>query len=178
MKWIIGAGKDIIVDKSQLSARTDYIRRVTKAEVSTWGPIHIVGNITPRFYACESNEGVDGVFITAHIGDIYSLFALRQVYRSEMIVVNTCIWKKLTHKGLKHHLLSRKSIAELYFSKQELSLDVNHLFRQTTTIVNVGQFGFQTSVSERELFINRNLGLEKAIKQSFERVSPIIFPGE
>ena len=178
MRWILSSGKDIAVDLKQLSARTDYIRRVTGADVSIWQPIMIDGKVDIRFLSCISNDFVEGVFITAHINDFGFLFALRQVCESELVVANTCIWKRLAHKDLLYRLRRNNPDSELYFAKQELSVDIMHNFRQSTTILNVGQFGFQTSLSERELFINRRMGLKKALLHSFERVSPILLIGE
>ena len=178
MRWILGAGKDIAVDVDQLSARTVYINRVTKADVSNWQPILIEGKVDRRFLCCASNDLVDGIFITAHISDFDFLFNLRQVCESRMVVANTCIWGRLAHKGFLYRLRQSNPDAELYFAKQELFVDAMRNFRQTTTILNLGQFGFQTSLSERELFINRSMGFKAALRQSFKRVSPIILLGE
>ena len=178
MRWILGAGEDIIVNTSQLGARTEYIHRVTEADVSNWQLIQVNGRIDPRFLCCASSDVVDGIFITAHIEDVYALFDLRQVCESKLVVANTCIWERLAHKDLLYRLRRNDPDSELYFAKQELSVDARRNFRQSTTILNVGQFGFQTSLSERELFINRKMGFEKAILQSFERVSPILLIGE
>jgi len=178
VRWILGAGKDIAVDVDQLGARTVYIRRVTGADVTSWQYILIDGKVDIRFFSCASNDFVDGVFITAHINDFGFLFSLRQVCESNMIVANTCIWGRLAHKGLLYRLRQSNPDLQLYFAKQELSVDVMRNFRQSTTILNVGQFGFQTSLSERELFVNRRIGFEQAIVQSFERVSPILLLGE
>lgn len=63
---------------------------------------------------------------------------------------------------------------ELLIAKQELSIDRNRIFKQTNTINHIGAFGFQTSLSERQLFKNRKKGFLIAIRESFERVSPIL----
>jgi hypothetical protein len=178
VRWILGSGKDIAVDENQINARTEYIRRVTGADVSKWRPIQVDGRIDARFLYCTSNDIVDGTFITTHINDVYKLFALRQVCESKIVIANTCIWKRLAHKELLYQLRRINPNSELFFAKQELSIDIMRNFRQTTTILNVGQFGFQTSLSERELFINRRKGFENALRQSFERVSPILLVGE
>ena len=175
MKWILGAGKEIIVDENQLKARTIYIRNITRTDVSNWQSIQVNNR---QFLYCVSNDVVDGVFITAHINDICILSTLRQVYESRIIIANSCIWKKLTHKKLLHQLYRSNPNIELYFARQELFIDPTHILRQTTTLLNVGQFGFQTSLSERELFRNRRKGFEDALKHCFERVSPILLTGE
>jgi hypothetical protein len=84
----------------------------------------------------------------------------------------------MSHKKLLYQLKRTNKKAELWFAKQELYVDETRLFRQSTTLYNVGQFGFQTSLSERELFRNRKKGLVEAIRQSFDRVSPIILLGD
>jgi len=178
VRWILDAGEDIAVNTNQINARTEYIHRVTGADVSDWRPIQVNGKRDSRFLCCVSNDVVDGTFITAHIGDVYNLFTLRQVCESKIVIANTCIWKRLAHKELLYLLRKSNPNAELYFAKQELSVDRMQNFRQSATLLNVGQFGFQTSLSERKLFINRQKGFEEALRQSFERVSPILLIGE
>ena len=175
MKWVLGAGEDIVVDVNQLKARTKYIRNVTKADVSNWQPIQVNNR---QFLYCVSNDVVDGVFITAHIGDVYMLSTLHQVYENKIIIANTCIWEKFADKELLYQLRRSNPHTDLYFAKQEMYIDSMQLFRQTTTLLDVGQFGFQSSLSERELFMYRQKGFEEAIRQSFERVSPILLAGE
>lgn len=178
MRWIVGAGKDIAVDSNQLQARSNYIRRVTNAEVSAWSFIQVNGQVSRRFICCSSNDEVDGTFITAHINDVYTLCSLREVCVGKFVVANTCIWNRMSHKELLYEMMRFNQEIELWFAKQELSIDRSHLFRQSTTINNIGQFGFQTSLSERKLFANRNKGVVDAIKKSFIRVSPVIFLGD
>jgi hypothetical protein len=175
VKWILGAGKEIVVDTNQLNARTTYIRQVTKVDVSHWQPIQVNDK---HFLYCVSNDVIDGVFITAHIDDVFIISTQRQICESSIIIANTCIWGKLAHKKLLHQIYRGNPNLELYFAKQELYIDPMRILRQTTSLLNVGEFGFQTSLSERELFMNRQKGLEEALRQSFERVSPILLAGE
>ena len=65
---------------------------------------------------------------------------------------------------------------ELLIAKQELPIDINRIFKRTNTINHVGKFGFQTSLSKRQLFKNRGKGLLIAMGESFERVFPILLP--
>jgi hypothetical protein len=175
VKWILGTGKEIVINATQLKARIEYIRQVTKADVSDWKLIQVNGR---QFLYCASNDVVDGVFITAHIGDVYMLSTLHQVYESRIIIANTCVWERLADKKLLYQLQRNNSNSDLYFAKQEISVDSMRIFRQTTTLLNVGLLGFQTSLSERELFMNRRRGFEEALKHSFEHVSPILLTGE
>lgn len=178
MKWIIGTGSDIAVDNNQLQARRDYIQSITDANVSMWNYIRINGQICKEYLYCTSNDSVNGTFLTAHIDDVYKLCSLRGVFDSKFVVANTCIWERMSHKKLLYSMKKYNENIELWFAKQELTVNDFHILRQSTTIKNVGMFGFQTSLSERELFKNRSKGLMSAIRESFVRVSPIILPGD
>jgi hypothetical protein len=175
VKWILGADNDIIVDTNQLKARIEYIHSVTGTNVSNWKPIHVKNR---QFLYCVSDDIIDAVFITAHIEDVYMLLNLQQICENKIIIANTCIWRKLADKILLFQLWRNNPNSDLYFAKQDISIDSKRILRQTTTLLNVGEFGFQTSLSERELFINRRKGFEEALKRSFKRVSPILFTGE
>lgn len=174
MRWIVSTEKDISVDKNQLKARSKYINRVTKAYVTEWNFMKIDGQIEEKFLYCMSGEGINGTFITAHFSDVNRLCFLKQICTGKFIVANTCIWESMLHKKLIWEIMCINRDIELFFAKQELSIDQNGIFRQSNTINNYGLFGFQTSVSERELFKNRNDVLLQAICNSFIRVSPII----
>ena len=178
MRWIIGTGKDIAVDNSQVQARREYIQRVTGAKVSTWSFIQVNGQVYREFLCCTSSDNIDGTFITAHIKDVYNLCSLREICTGQFVVANTCIWERMSHKKLLSSMMSFNRNIELWFAKQELSVDGNKIFRQSTTLNNIGRFGFQTSLSERELFTNRKKGLMEAIQMSFVRVSPVILLGD
>lgn len=178
MRWIIGTGKDIAVDSNQVRARGEYIHLVTGAEVSAWDFIQVDGQVCKEYLCCNSNDGIDGTFITAHIGDVYKLCSLREIYIGKFVVANTCIWERMSHKKLLSNMMSFNRGIELWFAKQELSVDSNRIFRQSTTLNNIGRFGFQTSLSERKLFTNRCKGLMEAIRVSFVRVSPFILLGD
>ena len=54
----------------------------------------------------------------------------------------------------------------MFFAKQELS-DSGYLMNY---IENAGEFGFRSTVSERELFQHRRFGLVKAIRTVYEKV--------
>ncbi|MDD3228045.1 MAG: hypothetical protein PHE09_02410 [Oscillospiraceae bacterium] len=174
MRWIIDTGKDIAVDTNQVRARREYIRRVTDSEVTAWSFIQVNGQLCKEYLCCTSNDRIEGTFITAHIGNVIQLCSLREICTGKFIVANTCIWERMLHKQLLFQMMKMNREVELFFSKQELSVDRNHILRQSTTLNNIGQFGFQTSVSERQLFSNRRKGLMEAIQMSFDRVSPVI----
>jgi hypothetical protein len=143
--------------------------------VSDWQIVEIKGT---SYLFCVSNDSVDGILMTAHIGDIFKLFTVREFCEARLIIANTCIWKRSSNKELLRRVQSTNPNAELYFAKQELSVDQDFVFRHSNTIADVGQFGFQTSLSERQLFRNRGRGLEPALKEAFDRVSPIVLASD
>ena len=55
--------------------------------------------------------------------------------------------------------------SEIFYAKQELS-DAGFLMNY---IEDAGEFGFRSTVSERELFQQRHLGLVKAIRTVYEK---------
>jgi hypothetical protein len=174
VRWIIGSESDIAGNNKQLQARSDYIRLVTNADVSAWDYLYVNNQRLTKFLCCSTNDVLDGTLITAHIRDVYSLCSLPEVCNSMFVVANTCIWESLSHKDLLYRLMSINQGIELYFSKQELSVDNSYILRQSTTISNIGQFGYQTSLSERVLFRHRRKGILEAIRIAFNRVSPIL----
>lgn len=176
MRWIVSAGADIAISTAQLEARRTFIAEVTTTTVSPWSPLRI--SHTSVFYYCNSVDDIDGTFITAHVGEVYALCALPQIARGTLVVANTCIWHRMTHKRILAQLMSQNRNVRLWFAKQELSIDACGIFRQSTTLTNLGEFGFQTSFSERELYRYRRNGLLNSIEKSFQSVSPIILPGE
>ena len=175
MRWILGTGSGIEIDDDQLNARRVYIHRVTGAEVSVWKYLQ-VNEVS--IYFCISIDSVNGTFITAHIDSIPKLCTIRDVYDGEVVVVNSCIWRRMVHKELLHRMMATNRSSELFFAKQELSIDKYRNFRQTTTIDHKGEFCFQTSRSERELFVHRKKGFKEALNKSFVRVSPILMLGD
>ena len=178
MIWILGTSKDIAVNGNEIQARRNYIQYVTKTVVTDWNFIKINGQVCKEFLCCTSDDDVHGTLITAHIQDVYKLCSMQEICNQKFVVANTCIWKKSAHKTLLNNMMSFNRSIELWFAKQELTVDSNRIFRQTTTLNNVGQFGFQTSLSERELFKNKSKGLMEAIKVSFNRISPILLTGD
>ena len=174
MDWILSRSSDVAVDNSQLQARRNFILDVTDANVTKWSQFRIDERF---FFVCVSDDNVNGTFLTAHIGDIKVLCLSEIVTDRKFVVANTCIWEGLLHKKLLSGMRRDGQEIELLFAKQELYVD-NRVLRQTTTAQKIGEFGFQTTLSERELFRNRKEGLEIAIHKSFERVSPIVLLGD
>lgn len=175
MKWIIGADRDIVENKEQLSARSRYIKRVTEAYVTPWKYIQVKGTVR-GFYVCASDEKIEGTFITAHIGEIILLSSISSVASSEFVVANTCIWEQLADKEVLSNLRLINPDIQMWFARQELSIECGYQLRQTNLISDVGNFGFPTSKSERILFVNRKKGFKYALHKAFEPVSPVLLP--
>lgn len=173
MKWIISASQDICPDKNQLLARREFIQNLMEVQVNDWRYIAERANI-PEFYLCTSEDDIDGIFITAHIDAVYQLSSQPFIANNKFIIANTCIWEKMADKMVLYNLKRINKDAELWFAKQELSLDSNMFFHESTLLSEEGTFGFMSSTSERRLFVNRKKGFMKAVQESFERVSPIL----
>ena len=111
------------------------------------------------------------MFITAHIDDVCAFCQSPIVYTKDFLLANTCIWKFNTDKVLLASILRSNPIFELWFAKQEIILDGPRMPKQSVEIKDLGNFGFQTSLSERDLFRHRRKGLRSAISASFVQVS-------
>lgn len=177
MKWIVSNGKDIAISNAQLQARREYIKKVTGSEVTDWKMLQIK-DIGKRFLYCISNDGLNGTFITAHIGDVRFICSLYEVAKCDFVVANSCIWEKSLDKQILREMMSVNRSVELWFSKQEISVEAGYMLRQCTTLNNWGQFGFLTSLSERKLFSKRHNGFMAAMHESFVKVSPVSFLGD
>lgn len=175
MRWIVSTGKDIFVNNNQLEARRDYIRKVTGAEVTTWRVMSINGCGVKEFLYCISNDGINGTFITAHIGEVQAICSLRAVANGDFVIANSCIWEKSIDKYILYNMMKINRSIELWFAKQEVSVENGHMLRQCTTLNNIGQFGFQTSLSERQLFAKRHNDFMTAVNEAFVKVSPVIY---
>jgi hypothetical protein len=173
VQWYVVPGEDIITNEDHLQARRKFIRRTTNANVSEWKLLKVSGLRPIKVYHCISYDGVNGSFITAHIDDIRVLCYFPAVYKCKLVVTNTCILTELDHKRLLHSMMYHNCGVELYYTKQELWLNRN-IMMQTALLEEIGQFGFQTSLSERNMYLARGKGLMSAICASFERVSPIL----
>lgn len=176
MRWIVG--KNVAVDINQLQARWKYIQRVTGSNVSKWNYMSINGKMYENYFVSKSDDGIDATVITAHIDDVGKLCLLKEICSGEFVVANTCIFQRMSHKNILHAMMKTNQYIKLWLSKQELSVCSDRVLRQTTTVKNIGRFGFQTSLSERELFRKREMGLRMAIQESYNHVSPVILLGD
>lgn len=176
MKWIVSSDSKVFVDSTHMSARLHYIQSVTGALVTDWMITQRNSAFPKPLFYCITNDGLDGTFITAHIGEVQKLCSVQEIAMGNFVIANTCIWKKLLNKQLLYCMMNVNRKAELWFSKQALDVEENYKLRQSTLLSNVGEFGFNTSLSERLLFSNRHKGFMKAVSFAFNKVSPVILP--
>lgn len=158
--------------ESELKHRYDYIKEVTNTKVSPWRNIVCQNNSLLgvrkkiSFFQCKSEKGEYGFIITAHITEIpYILDTILSNKRS-IIVVNSCLIKKNIESKVLNYVKNKNSMSELFFAKQQED-DAGHLINY---VDNIGKFGFETSVSERILFKNRNQGLVKSINIAYDKI--------
>lgn len=175
MRWIVSADKDISVSIEQLNKRHRFIESVTGQEVTKWSIIPILQN---KYFCCFSDDTINGTFITAHIGQVFDLCSNKEIAQGDLVIANTCIWEKSSEKALLYKMMAVNRNIELWFAKQTLSVENNYFLRQSTTLREFGRFGFQTSLSERQLFSNRKKGFMEAVKVSFQKISPVILAGD
>lgn len=176
MQWIISSDPMVFIDASNMSARLQYIHSVTGSEVTEWAATR-KNSILPRaFFYCMSNDGLNGTFITAHVGEVQQLCSLQKIATGDFVIANTCVWEKSLNKQILYHMMKINRKIDLWFSKQSLSVEENYRLRQSTMLSKLGEFGFDTSLSERMLFFNRHKGFMKAVTLAFNKVSPVILP--
>ena len=176
MRWIVSSNPNIYVDRSHMSARLQYIHSVANTTATEWMITKKTPDCPESFFYCITNDGLNGTFITAHIYEVYQLCSLEEIAQSDFVIANTCIWKKLSNKHILYCMMRINKQIELWFSKQTLTVEKNYNLRQSTLLSNVGEFGFNSSLSERLLFANRRKGFMKAVSLAFNKVSPIILP--
>ena len=120
-----------------------------------------------KFYQCNSEKGEYGFFITAHINvEVQPILLHVLTGKKALVVINSCALNEAIKTQCLNIVKLKNSESELYFAKQ--TLDENG--RALNYYDNVGTFGFPTTVSERELFQRRSLGLIKALRTVFEKV--------
>lgn len=159
-----------------MSARLQYIQSVTDAPVTDWMITRKNSAFPKPLFYCMTNDGLNGTFITAHIGEVQRLCSIQEIAMGNFVIANTCIWEKSSNKQILYCMMNMNRKAELWFSKQTLTMEADYKLRQSTLLSDVGEFGFNTSLSERLLFSNRHKGFMKAVSLAFNKVSPVILP--
>lgn len=171
MIWIVSASEGIVDNCSEMNSRLKFISDVTGCEVSTWKPLVISNKPTYPFCWTETNDGIDGVFITAHLLQVFELCGIPEVCKHEFIIANTCMMRKHNTEYLLQCAKVFNRNVKLYFAKQKVLLAPHQLsFYYVAFLNDLGRFGFPSTQSERLLFKNRMLGFREAINLSFDEL--------
>lgn len=166
MVWIVSA--NIAGDASERQGRLQFIKEITEDRNSKWVKKSLPF-IRGEFYECETADGLNGAFITAHNYTVYDICMTPRIANKDFVVANTCIMTKNYDKAILKQMLKWNSDALLFFAKQAQIWEGLRLL-YSNSINNVGTFGFKTSKSERILYRNRRKGLMEAIKCAFDLV--------
>lgn len=167
MVWIVSA--DVIGNDEEKKARLQFVEDVTGDKSILWEKFVLRGI---EFYYCRTNDGVKGVFITAHNNAVRLLCTfLPGIELNDFVVANTCVWENDFDKKILQILLKKNHTTRLYYAKQETKFTDVIRIRQIVAIDYVGLFGFMTSKSERILYRNREKGLMKAVQRAFDLVN-------
>lgn len=169
MNWIVS--DKALTSADELTNRAKIIQEIVCAKVSPWRKHSCKGTglFQPpvNFYQCTSKKGEYGFFITAHINiEVQPILLHVLTSKKALVVINSCAMSEATKVQCLNIVKSKNANSELYFAKQILDEEGHAL----NYYDNVGAFGFATTISERELFQNRNLGLTKALRTVFEKV--------
>jgi hypothetical protein len=167
--WVVS--KEICNTQQELECRLKYIKDVTGAQVSAWSyyecAIKRLGIVPAKlgFYKCQSYKGEYGVVITAHINEVSAIINSILDKKRAIVVINSCKLENGISKKILDLVIERNRQSEFFFAKQ--TKDENgHL---VNCVDNLGEFGFNTTLSERKLFRQRKNGLVKAIRASFDK---------
>ena len=166
MLWAVS--KEIVDSKEELLARLQYIKDVSGDNTASWRTIRYKGKIL--YYWCETSEGINGAFVSGHNRSVYNFCFMREMLTAEFLVANTCIWIPGYDKKILKQLRSNGKDKQLWYAKQTSNPNAVSVGKRYIKIEDLGDFGFKTSKSERFLYRNRNKGLMRAIKCSFELV--------
>lgn len=140
MFWVIEDDPRLLGGIDDLKARTACIQTVADSETSPWF------YFTKHFWCCNSAEGINGLFVTAHIRSVTALIQNMNLDKFDVIVANTCKCNARQAESLLSHIRSQNPKTELLFAKQDWP-DGLH-----ATVSNVGTFGFPTTRSERKFY--------------------------
>lgn len=167
MQWILIFGNGIEVSREELVLRRNFIGSVTGADVTPWQPVILNGRVCPTCaITCESNDDINGLLITGHVYDLRYFYPLIDRKKPEFVILNTCALFSELREVILTWLMRSVPNVSLYYAHQKRTLT-----GQYVNLSYEGNFGFQTSVSERKLFRNRKKGLREAITLAFDHIS-------
>lgn len=145
MFWVIENDPKILGNADNFLARTSYIEEISGGKISPWIPWLCSAKC---FWCCTSSEGVNGLFVTAHVHNVTTLIQNACLDKFDVIVANTCKCNAKQVESLLSHIRYQNPKAELLFAKQD---GLGGLY---ATVSNTGTFGFATTESEREFYRN------------------------
>lgn len=167
MQWIFIFGNGIEVSRDELESRRSFIHSVTCAAVSPWRPVIQDGQILPlRALTCESNDDIDALFVTGHVNDLRYLFPLIDRKKPRIVILNTCALSSRLRGIILARLRQSVPNVSLYYARQQRGLAVQYV-----NLSYEGNFGFQTSLSERTLFRHRRKGLIESLPLAFDHIT-------
>ena len=167
MQWILVFGNGIEVSRDELESRRKFIHSVTCATVSPWQPVIQDGQILPlRALTCESSDDIDALFITGHVNDLHYLFPLIDRKKPKIIILNACALSSALPGRILAILQRIVPNISLYYAHQQRDLAVQYV-----NLSYEGNFGFQTSLSERTLFRHRRKGLIESLPLAFDHIT-------
>ena len=169
MIWIVS--EELVEDESELEKRHKYIGDVTCTKVTPWQEVRCksVWNMrgTVTYYRCKSDKGEYGIVITAHMRDeVQSILIKELELKRAIVIINSCGIDKQIIDECSAIVRCKNHNSEVLLAKQEHSVNG----KEINYYDNVGNFGFPTTSSERELFQNRREGFIKAVRKAFNKV--------
>lgn len=171
MIWIVS--KALINSETELANRHQIIQEISHAKVSPWSERSCKSNHWPyspfAFFQCASDKGEYGVVLTAHMNiEVQPILKDVLTNKKALVVINSCEIRKSSKDECLRIIRDKNPQSEIFYARQELS-DSGH---PVNYMEYVGLFGFRSTVSERELFQNREIGLTKAIRKVYDKVVP------
>ena len=120
-----------------------------------WCPLALADRVLSMYISKRQY----GLIITAHMNiEVQPILQQILSQKKALVVINSCEIQKSAKEECYRIITSKNSQSEMYFAKQEVS-DSGY---RINYMENVGAFGFPTTLSERELFQQRRLGLIKS----------------
>lgn len=169
MIWIVS--KALVTSEDELNNRHRFVKDITQSEVSPWSLHCCQSNRwlqkSIEYFQCTSHKGEYGVVITGHMNiEVQPILQHVLTNKKALVVINSCEIKKSAKEECFRIVTEKNKHSEMFFSRQELSesgYKINY-------IESAGTFGFRSTISERELFQQRKLGLVKAIRMVYDKV--------
>lgn len=166
MLWVIE--ESLLGRPAERKARLNFIKEISGDKRVSWQELSWC--ILPvKYYYCVTDDGVNGVVITAHMYMEVILFLLLMLNPAtkDFFVLNICKMSEEVDRLILSCLMEENPKIGLYFAKQDINPKSG---RYMNHISDVGDFGFLTSKSERIMFFNRKKGVVESIAKGFDKV--------